>query len=110
MTFPDSSARQARPRNLNPHNQLPINMIFKPIAVFAAPSAQTIELGYPQNGANLYSVSDTFCKVKKNTSLYMPANAKTMLPTLGNIAPSIPKIPDKCRARTSTPDIQHRYP
>ncbi|KAG2364155.1 hypothetical protein BDR07DRAFT_1402083 [Suillus spraguei] len=34
-------------------------MIFKPIAVFAAgiaaTLAQTIELGYPQNGANLYS-------------------------------------------------------
>ncbi|KAG2075344.1 hypothetical protein BDR04DRAFT_1091510 [Suillus decipiens] len=35
----------------------------------------------------------------------MSASGKTMLPMLANIAPSFPKNPEKCRARTSTPDI-----
>jgi hypothetical protein len=57
IKLPNLFAIQARPRKrLNPYSQLLVNMLFKCLAVFAAAIsvtlAQTIELGFPQNGDN----------------------------------------------------------
>jgi hypothetical protein len=45
-----------RRKRLNPYSQFPVNMLFKCIVIFAAgisaTLAQTIELGFPQNGDN----------------------------------------------------------